>query len=86
MQVLQAVTAAAVTADLALNLLAVPWLFKLQREGRSSARFQAACALGMAAEFAAAFVLSAWTPPPLPVIGALVALGLYKFALLAIAP
>ena len=33
-----------------------------------------------------AFVLSAWTPPPFAVMGVLVALGLYKFALLAIAP
>jgi hypothetical protein len=83
---LQAIVTAAVAADLAVNVIAIPWFIRLNREDRPSSAFQAVCALALAAECATAFVLTAREPAPVLVISVLAALALYKFALIVLSP
>jgi len=77
---------AAAALDGAVNLLAIPWLIKLQREEKVSNAFQGVCLVAIAAEMGTAFVLAAGPVAPIPIIAALVAASVYKFALIVLAP
>ena len=83
---LQILMSAAAAVDATVNVLALPWLWRLLSENKVSSAFQGVLLTAIAAEMGTAFVLASLPSRPLPVIAGLVAASLVKFALLVIAP